>query len=101
MRLGRNFTIVLHSAHWHSETDWNIAVFLFLLINRYDFSASHRNFVRFGSVTPDFYRNQLVCMAPRHQSTIPAVVDPATWPQISYRQYASSTECAQYRYPHS
>jgi len=24
LRLGRNWTIVVHVAYWHSETDWNI-----------------------------------------------------------------------------
>jgi len=24
--LGRNFTIVVHSAHWCSETNWNVAI---------------------------------------------------------------------------
>jgi len=28
LRLGRNLTIVVHSARWSSETDWNITIFI-------------------------------------------------------------------------
>jgi len=26
LKLGRNMTVVVHSAHWRLKTDWNIAI---------------------------------------------------------------------------
>jgi len=28
LRLGRNYTIFVHLAYWHSEMDWNITIFI-------------------------------------------------------------------------